>query len=313
MRPHPQFGTLADHPLQLTNVTLRDFVFGDLLFAVINQFEGHFVASPPQAAHLHEVDREVAAQGQFLATVEEDRILIEEAEPTAVGPPRGILVGDKPHHEVLAGDASGPVAQVETQALLHRDGHRIFVIAQPPVEFLHHLAAQRMVDGDQHLRPLVKPPVGAVLPAAEMGRHGDPVAAVHRFHVFLHVFDRKHRPPLLLVHVGHVDRVDEDFGQRAELNKSNGRLTVKQVDAKLDAVWHDNLIPFQKADIFTITRTLERFYDVKIILSPDMKPDKTYSGVLKRKSDIESVLKSLQNSIPIDYKIVGNNIFISPK
>ena len=102
-------------------------------------------------------------------------------------------------------------------------------------------------------------------------------------------------------------------GQRAELNKSNGRLTVKQVDAKLDAVWHNNLIPFQKADIFAITRTLERFYDVKIILSPDIQPDKTYSGVLKRKSNIESVLKSLQNSIPIDYKIVGNNIFISPK
>ena len=102
-------------------------------------------------------------------------------------------------------------------------------------------------------------------------------------------------------------------GQRAELNKNNGRLTVKQVNAKLDAVWHDNLIPFQKADIFTISKALERFYDVKIILSPDMKADKTYSGVLKKKSTIESVLKSLQNSIPIDYKIVGNNIFISPK
>lgn len=102
-------------------------------------------------------------------------------------------------------------------------------------------------------------------------------------------------------------------GQGAELNKNNGRLTVKQVDAKLDAVWHDNLIPFQKADIFTITKALERFYDVKIILSPDIQTGKTYSGVLKRKSNIESVLKSLQNSIPIDYKIVGNNIFISPK
>jgi len=88
---------------------------------------------------------------------------------------------------------------------------------------------------------------------------------------------------------------------------------VKQVDAKLDAVWHDNLIPFQKADIFNITRTLERFYDVKIILSPDIQLDKPYSGVVKKKSDIESVLKSLQNTIPIDYKIVGNNIFISPK
>lgn len=100
-------------------------------------------------------------------------------------------------------------------------------------------------------------------------------------------------------------------GQRAELNKSNGRLTVKQVDARMDAVWHDNLIPFQKANIFTITKALERFYDVKIILSPDIQADKTYSGVLKRKTDIESVLSSLQNSIPIDYKIVGNNIFIS--
>ena len=102
-------------------------------------------------------------------------------------------------------------------------------------------------------------------------------------------------------------------GQRAELNKNNGRLTVKQVDAKLDAVWHDNLIPFQKADIFTITKALERFYDVKIILSPDIKSDKTYSGVLKKKDNIESVLQSLDNSIPINYKIVGDNIFISSR
>lgn len=100
-------------------------------------------------------------------------------------------------------------------------------------------------------------------------------------------------------------------GQRAELNRSSGRLTVKQVDAKLDAVWRDNLIPFEKANIFTITKTLERFYDVKIILSPDIQSDETYSGVLKKKATIESVLKSLQNSIPIEYKIVGNNIFIS--
>lgn len=100
-------------------------------------------------------------------------------------------------------------------------------------------------------------------------------------------------------------------GQRAELNKNNGRLTVKQVDAKLDAVWHNDLIPFDKANIFTITKTLERFYNVKIILSPDIQTNRTYSGVLKKQSTIESVLTSLQNSIPIEYKIIENNIFIS--
>ena len=100
-------------------------------------------------------------------------------------------------------------------------------------------------------------------------------------------------------------------GQKAELNRESKRLTVKQVDARMDAVWHNNLIPFEKADIYNIAKTLERFYNVKIILSPDITVNNTYSGVLKRKDNINSVLKSLKNSIPIDYKIVGNSIFIS--
>ena len=38
----------------------------------------------------------------------------------------------------------------------------------------------------------------------------------------------------------------------------------------------------------------------------------TYSGVLKKKDNIESVLNSLRNSIPFNYKKVDdNNIFIS--
>ncbi|NDV65870.1 FecR family protein [Bacteroides sp. 224] len=102
-------------------------------------------------------------------------------------------------------------------------------------------------------------------------------------------------------------------GQRAELNRNNGKLTVKQVDTKLDAVWRNELIPFEQANILSIAKTLERFYQVKITLSPDIRLDITYSGVLKRKSAIESVLKSLKNSIPINYRIDGNNIFISPE
>lgn len=100
-------------------------------------------------------------------------------------------------------------------------------------------------------------------------------------------------------------------GQRAELSRTSGRMIVKQVDAKLDAVWHDSLIPFEKANIFDIAKTLERFYGVKIILSPDIATDRTYSGVLKRKETIDSVLSSLQNSIPIKYRITEKNIFIS--
>lgn len=100
-------------------------------------------------------------------------------------------------------------------------------------------------------------------------------------------------------------------GQKAELNRESRRLTVKQVDARMDAVWHNNLIPFEKADIYSIAKTLERFYHVNIILAPDINLNNTYSGVLKQKESIDSVLKSLRHSIPFEYKIIGNNIFIS--
>ena len=101
-------------------------------------------------------------------------------------------------------------------------------------------------------------------------------------------------------------------GQKAVLNRVTGRMQVKQVDPKMEIVWHNDLIPFEKSSIFQIAAALERFYGVKIILSPDVDSTNTYSGVLKKKDNIESVLNSLRNSIPFNYKKVDdNNIFNS--
>lgn len=98
-------------------------------------------------------------------------------------------------------------------------------------------------------------------------------------------------------------------GQKAELDLKTGRLCVKQVNAKLDAVWRDDLIPFEKATIAEIASTLERFYNVKIVLSADIN-NSTYSGVLRKRESIDSVLNSLKNSIPISYKVSGHKIYL---
>lgn len=100
-------------------------------------------------------------------------------------------------------------------------------------------------------------------------------------------------------------------GQKAILNRVTGRMLVKQVDALLETVWHDDMIPFEKATIFQIAAVLERFYGMKIILSPDVDGTKTYSGVLKKKDSIESVLSSLQNAIPFKFKKENGKLFIS--
>lgn len=101
-------------------------------------------------------------------------------------------------------------------------------------------------------------------------------------------------------------------GQKAELNGMTRRLVVKQVDTGIEN-WHNNQFVFEKADIFTIARTLENSYGVKIILAPEMDVTKTYTGALKKKSTVEEVLNSVKNVIPIEYKIVGNSVFLSSK
>ena len=63
-------------------------------------------------------------------------------------------------------------------------------------------------------------------------------------------------------------------GQKAVLNRVTGRMQVKQVDPKMEIVWHNDLIPFEKSSIFQIAAALERFYGVKIILSPDVDSTK---------------------------------------
>lgn len=99
-------------------------------------------------------------------------------------------------------------------------------------------------------------------------------------------------------------------GQKAELNAVSRRLVVKQVDTGIEN-WHNNQFVFEKADIFTIARTLENSYGVRIILAPDMDAARTYTGVLAKKQNVEEVLNLIKNVIPIKYKIVGNSVFLS--
>lgn len=102
-------------------------------------------------------------------------------------------------------------------------------------------------------------------------------------------------------------------GQRVELNSATGQMKVYITDAGRDAIWHDNLIPLDNANIFHIASILEDLYNVEIILSPDVDKSVTYSGVLGRKKDITDVLNILKETIHIKYKIHNNTIFISTK
>src|SRR3712207_1140317 len=89
--------------------------------------------------------------------------------------------------------------------------------------------------------------------------------------------------------------------------------SVENVYAPLEAVWHDGMIPFDNMSIADIAHVLERFYHVKIVLADNMDRRQTYSGYIRRKECIESVLNALTYTIPFRYHKDGNQISLERK
>lgn len=102
-------------------------------------------------------------------------------------------------------------------------------------------------------------------------------------------------------------------GQKVILDKVSHLMTVKQVNADIDAVWHDNLIPLRNAHIVDIATILERLYRVNIVIGAEVDRQMTYSGFIVRNDNIDSVLNALVYSVPIDYHMEGDRIFFNSK
>lgn len=102
-------------------------------------------------------------------------------------------------------------------------------------------------------------------------------------------------------------------GQKAVFDNNSARLTVKETDASMDGVWRNDMLPFRNATIKDIADALKKLYNVDIHVDSDVDINSTYSGMIKKKDNLEEVMKALKNSIPIDYEIKNNSIFIKSR
>ncbi|EJW97727.1 anti-FecI sigma factor, FecR [gut metagenome] len=98
--------------------------------------------------------------------------------------------------------------------------------------------------------------------------------------------------------------------QQAELDGIHHRLVVHQITTGIEN-WHNSSFVFQNADIFTISRTLEKCYGINMVLSSDLNTKSTYSGVLIKSDRIENVLKAINHVIPVKYRIEGHTVYLS--
>ena len=99
-------------------------------------------------------------------------------------------------------------------------------------------------------------------------------------------------------------------GQIAHVDANSRKLIVKQME-EVHEHWYSSTLNFRQSGLRSIATTLEHIYGVKVILSPELDLQKTYTGTVPKKATVEEVLDLMQNAMPIRYKVVGNSVFIT--
>jgi len=91
---------------------------------------------------------------------------------------------------------------------------------------------------------------------------------------------------------------------------ANNKIAVKQVDPSLAIAWKNNEFMFESQSMESIMKMVERWYDVEVIYEGN-KPAEKYSGTVSRFDNVSSVLRILESSGGVHFKIEGRKIYVS--
>ena len=101
--------------------------------------------------------------------------------------------------------------------------------------------------------------------------------------------------------------------QKAVYNRNNQEITVSdEVDAAECSCWRDNILRFNSETFENVAETLERYYNVTIVLDSEKVKRFRMTGPLVN-SSLESTLEVLSLTFPITYTIDNNIITIKEK
>jgi transmembrane sensor len=97
-------------------------------------------------------------------------------------------------------------------------------------------------------------------------------------------------------------------GTQAELNQ-NDLIFNRNIDIEEVTAWKDGLFQFESSDIKAVMRQLSRWYDIEVIIEPDV-PERKFFGSISRNVSLSGVLKILKAN-DINYKIDGKKLIVT--
>lgn len=100
-------------------------------------------------------------------------------------------------------------------------------------------------------------------------------------------------------------------GEQAEVNALSGEMVKKEVEIKTFTSWKDGRFVFEQEPLENIMRTLERWYDIRVIFRDEGAKRISLSGNLKRYGDFSQVMNMLQMTGDVRFELHGNDVYIT--
>ena len=99
-------------------------------------------------------------------------------------------------------------------------------------------------------------------------------------------------------------------GEQAEVSALSGEMVKQEVEVKNFTSWKDGRFVFEQQPLEDIMRTLERWYDIRVIFKDEGAKRISLSGNMKRYGDFSQVMKMLQMTGDVRFELHGNDVYI---
>ncbi|MGN6511006.1 MAG: FecR family protein [Chitinophaga sp.] len=99
-------------------------------------------------------------------------------------------------------------------------------------------------------------------------------------------------------------------GQQARVNRAGQITVLKEVDTEEAVGWKNEIFYFRDADIQSVMRQLERWYDVEVEYRGQM-PERSFQGEIQRNLKLSDVLEGLRVT-GMRFRIEGKKIIVTP-
>ena len=100
-------------------------------------------------------------------------------------------------------------------------------------------------------------------------------------------------------------------GEQAEVSALSGEMVKQEVEVKNFTSWKDGRFVFEQQPLEDIMRTLERWYDIRVIFKDEGAKRISLSGNMKRYGDFSQVMKMLQMTGDVGFELHGNDVYIT--